>query len=148
MTAIVSMALGKAIKTTKPQMVADVQHTRTSLNASPAPPKQAAAAPADASSSSDAAGAGTVRFDASVDAAQVPKPQASKISSTKAAAPLTSGLPTSPPVLPEYQLFTNQTRAFIYGMQPAAVQNMLDFDFSEYAAREAPRKVDRARDWS
>jgi len=38
-------------------------------------------------------------------------------------------IPKSPPVLPPYQLFTRETRALIYGMQPGAVQNMLDFDY-------------------
>ncbi|CAN8104418.1 unnamed protein product [Discula destructiva] len=31
--------------------------------------------------------------------------------------------------LPEHALFTNKTRCFVYGMQPRAVQGMLDFDF-------------------
>lgn len=35
-----------------------------------------------------------------------------------------------------HTLFTNKTRAVIYGLQTAAVQNMLDFDFS--CKREAP----------
>lgn len=34
------------------------------------------------------------------------------------------GLPT-----PSYELFTENTRAFVYGLQPKAVQGMLDFDF-------------------
>uniref|UniRef100_A0A7S0D1I8 ATP-citrate synthase n=1 Tax=Amorphochlora amoebiformis TaxID=1561963 RepID=A0A7S0D1I8_9EUKA len=35
----------------------------------------------------------------------------------------------SPPKLNPWDLFTAETRCFIYGMQPTAVQNMLDFDF-------------------
>ncbi|KIW06991.1 ATP-citrate synthase subunit 1, variant [Verruconis gallopava] len=34
---------------------------------------------------------------------------------------------TSPP--PEHTLFHNKTRCFVYGLQPRAVQGMLDFDF-------------------
>lgn len=30
---------------------------------------------------------------------------------------------------PAYELFTNKTRAFVYGLQPRACQGMLDFDF-------------------
>jgi ATP citrate (pro-S)-lyase len=35
--------------------------------------------------------------------------------------------PLSP--LPEHSLFHNKTRCFVYGLQPRAVQGMLDFDF-------------------
>lgn len=35
--------------------------------------------------------------------------------------------PLSP--LPEHALFTDKTRCFVYGLQPRAVQGMLDFDF-------------------
>ena len=49
--------------------------------------------------------------------------------SGKTDAEYASLIPKSPPVLPSYQLFTNKTRALVYGMQPGAVQNMLDFDF-------------------
>lgn len=35
--------------------------------------------------------------------------------------------PLSP--LPGHALFNNKTRCFVYGMQPRAVQGMLDFDF-------------------
>ena len=35
--------------------------------------------------------------------------------------------PLSP--LPSHALFTNKTRCFVYGLQPRAVQGMLDFDF-------------------
>jgi hypothetical protein len=49
--------------------------------------------------------------------------------STGSADDYSSLIPRSPPVLPSYQLFTNKTRALIYGLQPGAVQNMLDFDF-------------------
>jgi ATP citrate (pro-S)-lyase len=35
--------------------------------------------------------------------------------------------PLSP--LPEHALFHNKTRCFVYGLQPRAVQGMLDFDF-------------------
>ncbi|KAH7272242.1 ATP citrate lyase subunit 1 [Fusarium solani] len=35
--------------------------------------------------------------------------------------------PLSP--LPEHALFTGKTRCFVYGLQPRAVQGMLDFDF-------------------
>eukprot|EP00297_Palpitomonas_bilix_P001186 CAMPEP_0113890952 /NCGR_PEP_ID=MMETSP0780_2-20120614/14462_1 /TAXON_ID=652834 /ORGANISM="Palpitomonas bilix" /LENGTH=1122 /DNA_ID=CAMNT_0000880467 /DNA_START=88 /DNA_END=3456 /DNA_ORIENTATION=- /assembly_acc=CAM_ASM_000599 len=38
--------------------------------------------------------------------------------------------------LPWYSLFTPSSRAFIYGMQPKAAQNMLDFDFA--CKREVP----------
>ncbi len=31
--------------------------------------------------------------------------------------------------VPEYQLFHNKTRSFVYGMQPKACQGMLDFDY-------------------
>jgi ATP citrate (pro-S)-lyase len=30
---------------------------------------------------------------------------------------------------PKYELFNENTRAFVYGLQPKAVQGMLDFDF-------------------
>jgi ATP citrate (pro-S)-lyase len=30
---------------------------------------------------------------------------------------------------PTYELFNENTRAFVYGLQPKAVQGMLDFDF-------------------
>lgn len=30
---------------------------------------------------------------------------------------------------PSYELFSENTRAFVYGLQPKAVQGMLDFDF-------------------
>jgi CoA binding domain len=30
---------------------------------------------------------------------------------------------------PRYELFNENTRAFVYGLQPKAVQGMLDFDF-------------------
>jgi hypothetical protein len=30
---------------------------------------------------------------------------------------------------PSYELFNENTRAFVYGLQPKAVQGMLDFDF-------------------
>jgi len=36
---------------------------------------------------------------------------------------------TSPPKHPWYSPFTNSTRSFVYGMQPRAVQGMLDFDY-------------------
>jgi ATP citrate (pro-S)-lyase len=35
--------------------------------------------------------------------------------------------PLSP--LPEHALFSDKTRCFVYGLQPRAVQGMLDFDF-------------------
>ncbi len=35
--------------------------------------------------------------------------------------------PLSP--LPAHALFNNKTRCFVYGLQPRAVQGMLDFDF-------------------
>lgn len=35
--------------------------------------------------------------------------------------------PLSP--LPEHALFSEKTRCFVYGLQPRAVQGMLDFDF-------------------
>src|SRR5262245_20687325 len=35
--------------------------------------------------------------------------------------------PLSP--LPEHALFNDKTRCFVYGLQPRAVQGMLDFDF-------------------
>ena len=45
--------------------------------------------------------------------------------------------PDSPQVPhPWYMPFTSQTRAFIYGMQPRAVQGMLDFDYM--CNRESP----------
>jgi hypothetical protein len=31
--------------------------------------------------------------------------------------------------VPSYELFTENTRALVYGLQPKAVQGMLDFDF-------------------
>jgi len=45
--------------------------------------------------------------------------------------------PPSPPTAtttpgaeaPKYELFNEHTRAFVYGLQPKAVQGMLDFDF-------------------
>lgn len=46
--------------------------------------------------------------------------------------PSGGGSTTSSP----YELFTNKTRAFIYGMQPRACQGMLDFDF--ICKREIP----------
>jgi ATP citrate (pro-S)-lyase len=38
-----------------------------------------------------------------------------------------SSRPLSP--LPEHALFTDKTRCLVYGLQPRAVQGMLDFDF-------------------
>ncbi|KAJ3222505.1 citrate synthase [Chytriomyces hyalinus] len=52
-----------------------------------------------------------------VSAAKVAKPSSS---------PMQVDLPTS---ISENVTFTNKTRSFIYGMQPRAVQGMLDFDF-------------------
>jgi ATP citrate (pro-S)-lyase len=123
MTAIVSMALGRELKTSKPQLVSDVQYTRTAL----APPKSSTPAPVEPTQPATngvapAAAPATngVRFDESAEQKDGGAP----------AQPVPSaGIPTSAPKLPPYQLFTNQTRAFIYGMQPQAVQNMLDFDF-------------------
>jgi len=40
----------------------------------------------------------------------------------KTTGPFGSGAPT-------YELFNEDTRAFVYGLQPKAVQGMLDFDF-------------------
>ncbi|KAH8822548.1 ATP-citrate synthase [Flagelloscypha sp. PMI_526] len=37
---------------------------------------------------------------------------------------------------PSYSPFDNQTRSFVYGLQPRAIQGMLDFDYS--CGREAP----------
>ena len=129
MTAIVSLALGKPLKQSKPQLVPELNQQRTTLAASssPTPVRSASPAPTAAASSSSAsapAEAGTVRFDDEARAAEQ-----AKVKAKEKADFVTSGIPKSPPVLPPYQLFTNQTRAFIYGMQPAAVQNMLDFDF-------------------
>ncbi|KZF19425.1 ATP-citrate synthase subunit 1 [Xylona heveae TC161] len=46
--------------------------------------------------------------------------------------------PASRPLSPtaDYTLFTNKTRCFVYGLQPRAVQGMLDFDF--ICKREKP----------
>jgi ATP citrate (pro-S)-lyase len=38
-------------------------------------------------------------------------------------------VPKCPPTLQSFDLFTSKSRAIIYGMQPQAVQQMLDFDF-------------------
>jgi len=38
-------------------------------------------------------------------------------------------IPKTPQQLASYELFSPKTRAIIYGLQPGAVQNMLDFDF-------------------
>jgi len=46
-----------------------------------------------------------------------------------AATPLSSCQSESPPAVPSHGLFTPQTLAFVYGMQPRAVQSMLDFDY-------------------
>lgn len=37
--------------------------------------------------------------------------------------------PSAEDNVPSYQLFSNNTRAFVYGLQPRACQGMLDFDF-------------------
>ena len=139
MTAIVSMALGKPLKHSKPLLVPEIQQQRTALvaggatSASPAraasPTIEAEASSSSSSSASSSSAAAAepssgVRFDDNARAAEQAKQSAKEKADF-----VTSGIPKSPPVLPAYQLFTNQTRAFIYGMQPAAVQNMLDFDF-------------------
>ena len=38
-------------------------------------------------------------------------------------------LKTTPGAELKYELFNENTRAFVYGLQPKAVQGMLDFDF-------------------
>jgi len=127
MTAIVSMALGKPVKSSHAKLVPAVQHQRTAL-ASPQPQtsqaNSAAPSPSPSPAPAEAAAAGSVRFDSSAKPADAPKPAPAQKADV-----VSTGIPKSPPQLPPYQLFTNQTRAFIYGMQPQAVQNMLDFDF-------------------
>ena len=39
------------------------------------------------------------------------------------------GVTTPSGAQPSYELFNENTRAFVYGLQPKAVQGMLDFDF-------------------
>jgi len=127
MTAIVSMALGKPVKSSQAKLVPAVQHTRTALGGAPASsPSPTATPPPAGEAAAAAASESGVRFDAATQAAE----QAKLDQKAKEKADfVTNGIPKSPPQLPPYQLFTNQTRAFIYGMQPQAVQNMLDFDF-------------------
>jgi ATP citrate (pro-S)-lyase len=43
---------------------------------------------------------------------------------------------TSPPKRPSYRPFDANTRSFVYGLQPRAIQGMLDFDYS--CGRETP----------
>ena len=45
-----------------------------------------------------------------------------------ATSPVSSAAATGFPT-PKYELFNENTRAFVYGLQPKAVQGMLDFDF-------------------
>lgn len=152
MTAIVSMALGKPIKSRQAKLVPEMHHARTTLTRSPSPTP--AAQPSSASSSkrgslsesaaaaaaTEAAATGKVRFEdatggtcalaaAPPSRGATPAPTSTTGGPLKKADEVATGIPQGPPSLPPYQLFTNQTRAFIYGMQPQAVQNMLDFDF-------------------
>ena len=149
MTMIVPLALGLPVKQSQPQGVpATVQDNKPSLltrthssaqqqQQPPASPQAPSRPPplSDASSSTTTNGAHSGAADLSADGSSPtdgPKaaPASAAAGSTKdKEADYSSLIPKSPPVLPSYQLFTNRTRALIYGMQPGAVQNMLDFDF-------------------
>jgi ATP citrate (pro-S)-lyase len=43
--------------------------------------------------------------------------------------PATATVTPSGSATPKYELFNENTRALVYGLQPKAVQGMLDFDF-------------------
>ena len=141
MTMIVPMALDLPVKTSQPvgvpAAVADnkpsllnrtVSANQSSNQQPPASPRPAKATQAEATngvhppalSPSDSSAINGSASSAEVKAAA---------SSSAKEADYTSFIPKTPPVLPSYQLFTAKTRALIYGMQPGAVQNMLDFDF-------------------
>lgn len=129
MTAIVSMALGRPFKNNKPELVPQFKESgsgqrgsimgTTTPNRSPSPPPERTITPTPDSSQDK--GEKSVRF------------EENKSNGKSEPTILTKGenepIPKSPPELPAYHLFTNKTRALIYGLQPQAVQNMLDFDF-------------------
>ena len=155
MTMIVPLALGLPVKQTQPVGVpAAVQGTAPSLLRSPSnPQQQQQPSPRSKQSSQQAqAASGQQPADSAAAAAptngapnglskspssELPADGAAPSAAADSAAKPSSGnaddysslIPRSPPVLPSYQLFTNKTRALIYGLQPGAVQNMLDFDF-------------------
>ena len=148
MTMIVPLALGLPVKQTQPVGVpAPVPDTKPSLltrthssaqqtqqQPPPASPQTTVKPPLPDASATNGVHGGAVESasaDApSSDAAKAsPAPASASASAASKEADYSSLIPKSPPVLPPYQLFTSKTRALIYGMQPGAVQNMLDFDF-------------------
>jgi ATP citrate (pro-S)-lyase len=121
MTQIVPLALGLPVKTTKPKLVQAVESTSNSLSLakprmSPSASNNALSSPKESPNNNTSANSTSATA-------------TSKVSESAAHEVDSSDIPRSPPTLPPYQLFTNKTRALIYGMQPQAVQNMLDFDF-------------------
>ena len=140
MTMIVPLALGLPVKNAQPVgvpiTVADnkpslLQRAPSSSNVQqPVTPRQQSQSVQQ--SASEAASNGLSKSPSSDEqaaAASEPAKESAKAPSGKTDADYASLIPRSPPVLPAYQLFTNKTRALVYGMQPGAVQNMLDFDF-------------------
>ena len=145
MTMIVPLALGLPVKNAQPVGVplgvADnkpslLQRATSSNNtAQPATPRQQSQAAQQPSAEASSPG---LPKSPSSELQSASSESPSKDSASAAVAGKSSAkhdaeyatlIPKSPPVLPAYQLFTNKTRALVYGMQPGAVQNMLDFDF-------------------
>ena len=138
MTMIVPLALDLPVKQTQPTGVPAVvpDNKPSLLNRTPSStPQQSSAQPpasprpvkAEATnglhSSPATSPVDSAATNGSASAAEV------KAAASAKEADYTTFIPKTPPVLPSYQLFTAKTRALIYGMQPGAVQNMLDFDF-------------------
>jgi ATP citrate (pro-S)-lyase len=124
-TAIVAMALGVSAP-------AD-QFSTTSANASPpSEPSLAASLNAPAQPVSIGRVSSSSALSASLSASQAASPAASSSSASYTAADAEAATPSptsQPEAKPWYQVFSRHTRAIVYGMQPGAVQNMLDFDF-------------------
>jgi len=121
MTMIVPLALDLPVKNTQPVGVPTVVDSGKPSLLNRAPSVQTQRQPSNGAN-------GAQQQDAS------PRPQKQEQTETPAPKPaskadFSSLIPKQPPQLPSYQLFTRETRALIYGMQPGAVQNMLDFDF-------------------
>ena len=145
MTMIVPLALGLPVKNAQPVgvplTVSDnkpslLQRAPSSSSVQPVTPRQQSQSQQPQQQPGDAAPNGLSKPPSSdlhsaqtADGAGSGKEAPAKASSSKPDAEYASLIPKSPPVLPAYQLFTNKTRALVYGMQPGAVQNMLDFDF-------------------
>lgn len=113
MTTIVPMALGLPVNISKPRNVPEVptsgKPTLVQATSTGNTSRSSSPAPTSTSSSTD-----------QVEETKNVAPESGSTSSTSSSADLHSH-PSS--------LFTPDTQAFVYGLQPGAVQNMLDFDF-------------------